>query len=371
VLAGGGAKGAFQAGAMRAIYRFLADNNALNRVKVISGTSIGAWNALFWLADLIESEEPHKASAHQNWWSSITLRSLVAPSWYFPAFRNFFFDTTPWQRMFEDIFEQPEVKKHVMETKTKFYFTYSQVLSGELGCVTNNRDASGIPEKLTFTTPPPSGDADAFWNILKFGVFASMDLPPLFPYTENNGNYFEDGGVIDNLPILFATMEECDLVFVLPLNSDFIEVPDHRSIMHRILRVMDVRRGALERTSLKNAYLFNEIAVLRTYAETLTAKMTAAQVEPPVIDPSQETLLYSLQRKHRLAKIFAICPDRSFVENTIDTHELWKANAARQAFEKMYEATTKALATFDPAREKIGLWLVNMAGHLDWRENIF
>jgi hypothetical protein len=50
VLAGGGAKGAYQAGAMKAIYEFLESHHALGNVKVISGTSIGSWNAMFWLA---------------------------------------------------------------------------------------------------------------------------------------------------------------------------------------------------------------------------------------------------------------------------------------------------------------------------------
>jgi predicted acylesterase/phospholipase RssA len=92
-----------------------------------------------------------------------------------------------------------------------------------------------------------------------------MDLPPLFPYMKLDEELFEDGGVIDNLPILFAGMEQCDLIFVLPLNSDFHAKPNQRSVMKRFLRVMDVRQGALERGSLKNLYLYNELAVLRDY----------------------------------------------------------------------------------------------------------
>src|SRR6266511_2541626 len=45
ILAGGGAKGAYQAGAMKAIYEFLEHHNALHKVKMIAGTSIGSWNA--------------------------------------------------------------------------------------------------------------------------------------------------------------------------------------------------------------------------------------------------------------------------------------------------------------------------------------
>jgi len=50
-------KGAHQAGAMKAIITgFLAEHDALSKVKVISGTSIGSWNAMFWLANLIKPE---------------------------------------------------------------------------------------------------------------------------------------------------------------------------------------------------------------------------------------------------------------------------------------------------------------------------
>jgi predicted acylesterase/phospholipase RssA len=51
ILAGGGAKGAYQAGALKAIYRFLQQHGALGKVRMIAGTSIGAWNAMFWLAE--------------------------------------------------------------------------------------------------------------------------------------------------------------------------------------------------------------------------------------------------------------------------------------------------------------------------------
>jgi Patatin-like phospholipase len=47
VLAGGGAKGVYQAGAMKAIYESLTSRNAQSSVCSVAGTSIGSWNALF------------------------------------------------------------------------------------------------------------------------------------------------------------------------------------------------------------------------------------------------------------------------------------------------------------------------------------
>jgi predicted acylesterase/phospholipase RssA len=368
VLAGGGAKGAFQAGAMKAIYRFLAENNALDKVKVISGTSIGAWNALFWLADLIESKEgPDKPSAHETWWRSIRLRSLVSPSWYVPGLRNSFLGTEPWQLDFDRLFGQAAVKQHLAATNLHFYLTRSRVLSGHLECATNNPRAKDIP-KVTFKHLDASKGVDHFVQAVKFSVFASMDLPPLFPYMAMGKEYFEDGGVVDNLPILFATMEECDLVFVLPLNSDFNALPNHRSILNRFLRVMDVRQGALERASLKTHYLYNELAVLRKRVEVLEAEMCKADIPLPP-SPESETLKFALRRTHGLSKIFAVCPLRTVVEETIDTHELWKARQAGEAFELMHEATARALAKFDPSQERIRVAQIDFDGGHSWHED--
>ena len=207
VLAGGGAKGAFQAGAMKAIYRFLAEGNALQKVKVISATSIGSWNALFWLADLIKSEKGwEERSPHEQWWRKISLRSLIAPSWYLPGFRNAFFTTAPWQRSFDEIFGQDAVRQRIADSGIHFYLTCSHVRSGSLECTTNNLDARDLP-RVKYNRLDSAKDTDTFLEGVKAGVFASMDLPPLFPYMEIENDFFEDGGVIDNLPIMFAAIE--------------------------------------------------------------------------------------------------------------------------------------------------------------------
>jgi predicted acylesterase/phospholipase RssA len=370
VLAGGGAKGAFQAGAMKAIYRYLADRDALKDVKVIAGTSIGSWNALFWLADLIEARPPNtQASPLKNWWGSISLRSLVAPAWYLPGFRNAFFDTAAWKQSFDALFkEQCEIRDRLLGSKIRYYLTRHQVDTGTLACTTNSPDAKklieSITERVTPTelTPPVkpeekdfAGDADrfssakqeyekaagAFMEKLKTAVFASMDLPPLFPYVKIGRDLFEDGGVIDNLPIMFAAMEGCDFLFVLPLNADFNAKPDQRSIIRRLARIMDVRQGALERNSLKGIYLYNELAALREHVKTL--KNTAAKSK----GPQSETLQRALKRTHKEMRILAVCPQRTFVEDTIDTQEFWKRYKAAYVFDIMEEASTELLDSKD------------------------
>src|SRR5258708_3379600 len=323
VLAGGGAKGAYQAGAMKSIYRFLAQHDALTKVRVISGTSTGSWNALFWLGNLIKPETDwNQSSVHECWWRSISAKSLTAPSWYIPFFRNAFLSSLPWQQSFDRLFGRQDIRQQLLNSTIHFYLTRSDVRTGQLDCVTNNPAPPQIP-RVTYECLDPHGDPDTFLDGVKAGVFASMDLPPLFPYARRNNRHFEDGAVIDNLPISFPAIAGCDLIFILPLNSDFEEQPNQRSVLARLLRVMDVRQGVLERSGFKMLYLYNELAALRAQVVAAPAHEQMEHASP---------LSSALQRRNELINVFAICPLKSFVEETINTLELWKRKEAGVAF---------------------------------------
>ena len=401
VLAGGGAKGAFQAGAMKAIYRFLSEQDALEKVKVISGTSIGSWNALFWLADLmtphIESAQEKAAdtkrtgsvqsntseensrnshlnddgdefwrdqSIHEQWWQSINPKSLIAPSWYLPFVRNAFLSSEPWQSDFGQIFGQQRVSDRLRRNNITFYMTRCNVRTGELECATNNQTPPKINRMRYDVLDPQKHN---FIERIKTAVFASMDLPPLFLYFSDEGDLFEDGGVIDNLPISFATHpdENCDLIFVLPLNADFEEEPNETSIIARLNRIMDMRQGALERQEFKLLYLYAEIAKLRN--EYLKLGGVSPRVgEINRLPPAER----AKARRHGSPKVFAICPQKSFTQGTINTRDIWNSPGARVAFREMYKATWRLLKEFDFGQEQstVRVALVSRGGIVNWDE---
>jgi len=363
VLAGGGAKGAFQAGSMKAIYQFLADHNALRKVKVISCTSIGSWNALFWLADLILSGQGN-ASVHRLWWKSISVKALAAPIWYIPFARNAFLSSEPWRRVFDRIFLQPDVRKRILESDIHFYLTRSDVQSGELTCATNNPRPPAM-SKIKYDILNVENGAARFLSDLRVSVFASMDLPPLFPYVRDRGGLFEDGGVIDNVPISFPANDGCDLIFILPLNADFEQAPNNTSIVARLFRVMDVRQGVLERNGFKMIYLYNELAALREYVDSLQALTPIPRV------PQSASLASALARRNKPIAVFAVCPQKSFVQGTLNTLELWKNQQAETAFEVMEEATKSILTDFkfDRPQEAIRVALVSKTGGVVWDDN--
>lgn len=311
ILAGGGAKGAYQAGAMKAIYEFIEKYGAHDRVKMVAGTSIGSWNAMFWLTDLVKGPDGGPGLLEQ-WWQQVDVQSVIRPELYVPLRRNFFLSSQPWQETFEAFFVKNEEARQKLEAliahadekpkhgardgcdRPHFYFTRSNVARAQLEFTTNRNDLSDVGENLPIgQRPRPPVPPDAWEkaqavyrpgekNVVDiFGsVFSSMDLPPLFEYWPFGDKYFEDGGVVDNLPIRFgAELEKCDLLFVLPLNANFEQDINMRSVVQRLFRVMDVRQGVLERNSFKMTYLYNELAGLRARAEKYEEVLCAIHEE--------------------------------------------------------------------------------------------
>ena len=345
ILAGGGAKGAYQAGAMKGIYEFLEKNNVLDKVRMISGTSIGSWNSVFWLAGLIKPPKDSKVSAHEQWWRDIAADRIMEFDTYFPLKRNYFLSTSPWQETFDEIFQRQEAVSEKLNglfasdgsnSPMHFYLTRSNVELGNLEFATNN---TALPGKTRLNwrsnTDEPMIPSDQYELIdsatespldrLKLAVFASMDLPPLFPYMQirtDREEWFEDGGVVDNLPMRFGTeIEECNLLFVLPLNASFAKQVNHDSVVNRLFRVMDIRQGVLEHNSIKLARLYNDKIRVRNQ-DSEPDNSSGNTAEKPLLS------------------VFAICPEQPLA---IGTAEFWKPDEAGEAFDLMYSATRTAL----------------------------
>jgi predicted acylesterase/phospholipase RssA len=411
ILAGGGAKGVYQAGAMRAIYEFLSEPRGnehikgIDRVRMIAGTSIGSWNSMFWMTGLVKGETPSDPSVLENWWRSADVHRIAQFQTYVPLMQNSFLDTEPWRENFDEIFRQRNLARYLGEHQAQapdlkravgdrlkslgirdadgsqesngaqgglaghcpihFYLTRSNVAQGRLEFATNwdedvrRRALEG--DDITIDSFSEVSSLDS----LRDAVFASMDLPPLFPYQQIGCRLYEDGGVVDNLPIRFGNfVEECDLLFVLPLNASFEQEPDRHSVIKRLFRVLDVRQGVLERNSFKLAYLYNHITHLKNIPavrDHLKSK-AAGQKHKEAIKVRGEPV-----------KIFAICPQQPLAVNTA---EFWKTDEFKCAFRLMYEATRVELSKFDftvsataeedDPKEQLRMALVSPAGELTY-----
>ncbi|HYH85507.1 MAG TPA: patatin-like phospholipase family protein [Pyrinomonadaceae bacterium] len=409
ILSGGGAKGAYQAGAMKAIYEFLDEHKAHSKVKMIAGTSIGSWNALFWLSDMVKPNNGGHG-ALEEWWSSVEVKKVIRPVKIVPSRQNFLLSNEPWQFTFDDLYRDTSAGQRLMHhlqhpectDSINFYFTRSNVGQARLE-FTTNKDLKQIEETL-WGPRPKSGDvrrngyadtgfkADVLEDIRQ-GVFSSMDLPPLFEYSSRNGGdetqFYEDGGVIDNLPIRFGTeVEGCDLLFILPLNASFVQEVDRTSVIRRLARVTNIRQGVLERNAFKMVYLYNELAALRErtvkyevvlrviYQRVLTLKKFIAATAPALVASPESPLMQAIEaikglvegalpnehlsapdtksdskdtatrasaRQHKKVRVFSICPEPKLL---INTAEFWKTREAHEAFDFMHKVTANELKNF-------------------------
>lgn len=368
ILSGGGAKGAYQAGAMQAIYEFLEQHDAHHKVQMIAATSIGSWNALFWLADLMKSQNGDSSPLEQ-WWRQVAMEKIILPVTYLPTQQNYLLSNEPWRDDFDALFKGTPAGARLVERvnrphepdSLRFYFTHCNIGKATLAFSTNRQDWNDVTANLPTRRARPVVAEDSYRNVrqqnakltldnIRRDVFCSMDIPPLFPYTAIDDDFFEDGGVIDNLPIRFGTeVEECDLLFILPLNASFERKVDQRSLIRRLARVTEIRQGVLERNSFKMIYLYNELASLREELSELKKEKGEARsghttgVKDLKAASEKKIGDRALARTHRVVHVFSICPAPELM---LTTTEFWKTKEAGKAFRFMYEVTKNELKRF-------------------------
>lgn len=336
VLAGGGGKGVYQAGALRALWEFLSEQDALRFVRAVTGTSIGAWNALFWLADRVRDD------ALRDWWLSAEPGKLAGPTFYIPVVRNYLLDPRPWRRQFRAIFGD-RLERLLRPAPPYYYLTRTNVPRARLECTTNRdreyryirRTRTGYEKVARVVDEAKGRHRVTDVGDLERAVFTSMDIPPAFKRMLGpTGEECEDGGVIDNLPIRYATRYEgCNLLFVLPLNATFAAKVSSWSILRRLFRVMDVRQGTLERDAIRDIGLYNEVIHAGEVAE-----YENLHVKP--------------------VTTFCICPEPPL---EVGTYEFWKMRrAAAEAYQLMYEATRDELRRFDFSTDNRSVWMARV-----------
>ncbi len=352
VLAGGGAKGVYQAGALRALWEFLEANNALPYVRMITGTSIGSWNSMFWITRQVAGGRWDEGTSYK-WWTSTRLSSVVNPSIYVPILRNYLGGNQVWRRQFTALFGDKE-----FDPLPYFYLTRTNVESAMLDFSTN-REARKLPPGTLpnyrgLANENRSQDAKPAVKQIESAVFASMDIPPAFKRLQDaSGNYYEDGGVIDNLPIQFATWcEGCNLLFVFPLNATFAGHASHISVIQRMARVLDIRQGVLERNALTDISLYNRII------EGEQAKDKLAKESPPTA--TTDTSKNKVSEVHsQPSTTFCICPAPPL---GVGTFGFWSLRGhGRACFQLMYEATKAELAKFDFSLKNQEVWMAKVS----------
>lgn len=168
VLAGGGGKGAYQIGVLKA----LKENGLLDDVTHISGASIGAVNAMLYAMDDI--------NIMYDAWNEIDMLTL--------------FDIE--LEMIKQA--KPYFSRAEMLKLTEKYINYDKIKNGKYKiynsiCKINNDGTNPVAEYRCIN----DYDIDNIKNIL----LASTALPVIYEAVEIEGNHYRDGGICDNEPV--------------------------------------------------------------------------------------------------------------------------------------------------------------------------
>ena len=170
VLAGGGGKGAYQAGVLKA----LKENGVLNNIEAISGASIGAVNSLLFAMNDIELM--YKA------WSDINMQTVF----------DFEIDTTNGIR--------PHFSRDEMLKLFEKYIQFEKIKDCGYDIICslsriNREDVTKEPECIYKSL----SNCDV--ETAKQRLLATTALPVIYSPVELDDGLYEDGGVTDNTPV--------------------------------------------------------------------------------------------------------------------------------------------------------------------------
>lgn len=168
VLSGGGGKGAYQIGVLKA----LKENGYLDDVVAISGSSIGVVNAMLYLMDDMDMLLKAWIDIDMDTIFDVDLEMLIA--------NKPFFSRDEMLKMMEKYIDFDKLKNSPIDI-------YASI------CKLDSSEQAIAAEYRKF--------ADYDVETIKKLLLASTALPVVYEAVEIDGNYYRDGGICDNEPI--------------------------------------------------------------------------------------------------------------------------------------------------------------------------
>jgi NTE family protein len=288
VLQGGGALGAYELGAARALYEkddFVPD--------VIAGVSIGAITAVL-LARPAEGLKPLQAL--EAFWQKVAVPGLAFPQTLRPYASilgnpNFFV---------------PRLDYFALPTWTNIYDTAPlRHTLAQLVDLEALADRTADPGLLVSATDVAEGQINYFYSrereLTLDHIVASGSLPPSFPMTVIDGKSYWDGGLFDNTP-LGAVLDRLDgtagvdrTVYVVNLFPNKMPIP--RALLEVTERVQNLQFANKTFEDVKLMRRFDEVAELMEALENL-----------PEGDPIKNNTAYKAVKKRGYVRVPRIVP---------------------------------------------------------------
>ena len=220
VLAGGGAKGAFQVGVLKILIDKI--NSAGDVISAVSGTSIGALNGAFLASGQFNDLE--------KIWLSWNLKNcpLIQSNWYGKVLSLYFNGYMYNQKPVFDFFKKNLSVSSLFESPIKYVNTSVRLGDGEL--------------RLGGTAFQKQNEELAISEIM-----ASMAFIPGTPSVTIDGQEYGDGGFRDTVPVkaLIQNSEKLDKIYIINVNpekrtwNDKLTKNSSSSVIDKLLFICD------------------------------------------------------------------------------------------------------------------------------------
>ena len=208
-LCGGGAKGAYQAGVIKALY-----DRGISKFNSISGTSIGAVNGYFLFTDNVQKLEDIWTNLDSHIKSSIKIVDNTVDN--------------------SDIIENLYSFEDKSTEKVDFYVNYIKI--------ENNIPKEEIVNLLTLNKKEAL-DSIRYSSLLPFNPNGTMGLHEQFINDLNQGlynGYKLDGGLVNNTLIKPLIDKKLDKIIVIANKHDYV-LPDKIINSHNVDNIIIVR----------------------------------------------------------------------------------------------------------------------------------
>lgn len=205
VLAGGGGRGAYQIGVMKALRELSLDKY----IKVISGTSIGALNAILFMSDDLDkaidiwksiSKEEILPTDDNN----LTIRSMLLHL----GIKNMSFIK---KYMPKIILGGNISRDGLINIMNKIDFDF--IKKSERVCYAACTDSAKLTARYFKINDYEEED-------IKKILLATSAIPMIYDYEEIESIKYLDGGIVDNVPIQPVYGENCNIIIVVHLAKE-------------------------------------------------------------------------------------------------------------------------------------------------------
>lgn len=241
-LGGGGAKGTYQLGVLKALEEY----NLLDQINVITGTSIGAINTMLFL-------NFENVNNMIKVWEYINNKLVFKKRVYFS---RSLFDLGPLFIKTSSYIKSSNLEK----SKYQAYITASKLVNNSFKY--HNLRRSNLELEVFHLNS---------FSLPKRAVLASASIPAVFKPTVIYDQVYVDGGLIDRYTIDLLIEKECDILLLVPLDNyyDLNKYQDSdkmiinfsaRNVFHDS-KIIDLADTIMfERTRLDHKYIYGYLA---------------------------------------------------------------------------------------------------------------